>query len=90
MNVSSEDSTVGASSSTALKAEDAGGKAAWEATPEAREASLRERKAQMILAARKCVVIVCCYASLADEMLFYHVSSRRLMEQQEKEKAASS
>ncbi|KAI5117125.1 hypothetical protein M0805_007972 [Coniferiporia weirii] len=33
--------------------EDAGGKAAWEATPERREASLKERKAQMILAARK-------------------------------------
>jgi len=30
-----------------------GGKAAWEDTPEKREASLRERKAQMILAARQ-------------------------------------
>ncbi|KAJ8503018.1 hypothetical protein ONZ45_g11227 [Pleurotus djamor] len=30
-----------------------GGKAVWEDTPEKREASLRERKAQMILAARK-------------------------------------
>ncbi|KIL61630.1 hypothetical protein M378DRAFT_80723 [Amanita muscaria Koide BX008] len=30
-----------------------GGKAAWEASPEKREASLRERKAQMILAARQ-------------------------------------
>lgn len=35
--------------------EEAGGKAAWEATPEKREASLRERKAQMVLAARKYV-----------------------------------
>ncbi|EJD07921.1 uncharacterized protein FOMMEDRAFT_138029 [Fomitiporia mediterranea MF3/22] len=33
--------------------EQAGGKARWEETPEKREASLRERKAQMILAARK-------------------------------------
>jgi len=32
---------------------DPGGKAAWEATPERREASLRERKAMMVLAARK-------------------------------------
>lgn len=35
--------------------EAAGGKAAWEATPERREASLKERKAQMVLAARKYV-----------------------------------
>ncbi|OCB90708.1 hypothetical protein A7U60_g2070 [Sanghuangporus baumii] len=33
--------------------EQAGGKASWEATPERREASLKERKAQMVLAARK-------------------------------------
>ncbi|KAF9653563.1 hypothetical protein BDM02DRAFT_3134990 [Thelephora ganbajun] len=33
--------------------EHAGGKAIWEATPEARERSLQERKTQMILAARK-------------------------------------
>ena len=32
----------------------AGGKAAWEVTSEAREKSLQERKAQMILAARRC------------------------------------
>ncbi|KAL4080081.1 hypothetical protein V8B97DRAFT_1914194 [Scleroderma yunnanense] len=32
---------------------EAGGKAKWEDTPEKREASLRERKAQMILAARQ-------------------------------------
>ncbi|KAG6376741.1 hypothetical protein JVT61DRAFT_1759 [Boletus reticuloceps] len=32
---------------------DAGGKAKWEDTPEKREASLRERKAQMVLAARQ-------------------------------------
>ena len=34
---------------------DAGGKATWEGTAERREASLRERKAQMVLAARKWV-----------------------------------
>jgi len=33
--------------------EEAGGKATWEDSPEKREASLRERKAQMILAARQ-------------------------------------
>lgn len=32
-----------------------GGKAVWEDSAEKREASLRERKAQMILAARQCV-----------------------------------
>ncbi|KAA1477946.1 hypothetical protein DENSPDRAFT_787332 [Dentipellis sp. KUC8613] len=36
--------------------EDAGGRAVWEDTPEKREASLKERKAQMILAARQCVL----------------------------------
>lgn len=35
--------------------QDAGGCAVWEDTAEKREASLRERKAQMILAARQCV-----------------------------------
>jgi coupling of ubiquitin conjugation to ER degradation protein 1 len=34
---------------------DAGGRAVWEDTTEKREASLRERKAQMILAARQYV-----------------------------------
>ncbi|RDB26742.1 Coupling of ubiquitin conjugation to ER degradation protein 1 [Hypsizygus marmoreus] len=33
--------------------EEVGGKAAWEDSPEKREASLRERKAKMILAARQ-------------------------------------
>lgn len=56
MNVSGKDSAAGASSSSSiLRPEDAGGKAAWEATAAAREASLRERKAQMILAARRYV-----------------------------------
>jgi len=36
---------------TPTEPEHAGGKAIWEATPEAREKSLQERKAQMILAA---------------------------------------
>jgi|SRR6266850_1596624 len=35
--------------------QDAGGRAVWEETTEKREASLRERKAQMILAARQYV-----------------------------------
>ena len=36
-----------------IKEEELGGKAAWEDTPEKREASLKERKAKMILAARQ-------------------------------------
>ncbi|KIK96617.1 hypothetical protein PAXRUDRAFT_825762 [Paxillus rubicundulus Ve08.2h10] len=36
---------------------DVGGKATWEDTPEKREASLRERKAQMILAARQRMLV---------------------------------
>jgi len=36
-----------------------GGKAAWEDSPEKREASLKERKAQMILAARQFVFCLC-------------------------------
>lgn len=47
---------VAGSSKDVLNPEDAGGKAAWEATSSAREASLRERKAQMILAARRSVL----------------------------------
>ncbi|KAH9991946.1 hypothetical protein BJV74DRAFT_771863 [Russula compacta] len=35
--------------------QDVGGRAVWEDTAEKREVSLRERKAQMILAARQCV-----------------------------------
>jgi len=35
-----------------------GGKAVWEDSAEKREASLRERKAQMILAARQCVFFI--------------------------------
>jgi coupling of ubiquitin conjugation to ER degradation protein 1 len=38
---------------TPTEPENAGGRATWEATPEAREKSLQERKAQMILAARR-------------------------------------
>ncbi|KAI0797091.1 hypothetical protein C8Q75DRAFT_743387 [Abortiporus biennis] len=41
------------SSSAIVNPEEAGGKAVWEDTPEKREASLRERKAKMILAARE-------------------------------------
>ena len=37
----------------AISEEQVGGKATWEDTAEKREASLRERKAQMVLAARQ-------------------------------------
>ena len=40
-----------------VEEEKVGGKAAWEDSPEKREASLKERKAQMILAARQCVPV---------------------------------
>lgn len=36
-----------------MNEEDVGGKAVWEDTAEKREASLKERKAKMILAARE-------------------------------------
>lgn len=36
-----------------------GGKAVWEESAEKREASLKERKAKMILAARQYVTCVC-------------------------------
>ncbi|TFK23994.1 hypothetical protein FA15DRAFT_743117 [Coprinopsis marcescibilis] len=39
--------------------EEAGGKAQWEDSAEKREASLRERKAQMVLAARQYVLLLC-------------------------------
>lgn len=38
-----------------VEEEKVGGKATWEDSPDKREASLKERKAQMILAARQCV-----------------------------------
>ncbi|KAJ3481499.1 hypothetical protein NLI96_g7616 [Meripilus lineatus] len=44
---------TGASSSVSVTPEEAGGKAVWEDSAEKREASLRERKARMILAARE-------------------------------------
>jgi coupling of ubiquitin conjugation to ER degradation protein 1 len=40
-----------------ISEEEVGGKAAWEDTPEKREASLRERKAQMVLAARQRLLV---------------------------------
>lgn len=58
--------------------EQAGGKAAWEATPERREASLKERKAQMILAARKYVLPDSCHLCSYPQFS----SCRRLLEQQ--------
>jgi hypothetical protein len=42
-----------------IKEEQLGGKAVWEDSAEKREASLRERKAQMILAARQYVFFSC-------------------------------
>ena len=46
--------------------EAAAGKPVWESTPEKREASLRERKAQMILVARRCVFFsVSCFSVLS-------------------------
>ncbi|KAI0746337.1 hypothetical protein C8Q80DRAFT_1105147 [Daedaleopsis nitida] len=45
--------TSATATATGAAPEVAGGKAAWEDTAEKREASLRERKAQMILAARQ-------------------------------------
>ncbi|KAF9004617.1 hypothetical protein BDQ17DRAFT_1240840 [Cyathus striatus] len=58
--------------------EEIGGKATWEDTPEKREASLRERKAKMILAARQCVSLT----PIRDETL---TCNRRMLEQQQKE-----
>ena len=46
-----------------LSEQEADGRAAWEDTAEKREASLRERKAQMILAARQCVQYHILYAA---------------------------
>ncbi len=43
--------------SVGAEPEEAGGKAVWEDSAEKREASLRERKAQMILAARQYVPV---------------------------------
>ncbi|KAI0067122.1 hypothetical protein BV25DRAFT_1905488 [Artomyces pyxidatus] len=42
-----------ADSKTVVEPEDVGGRAVWEDTAEKREASLRERKAKMVLAARQ-------------------------------------
>lgn len=58
---------------------DAGGKAKWEDTAEKREASLRERKAQMILAARQYVTIFSSVAQIT-QMVYL----RRMIAQQQK------
>jgi hypothetical protein len=50
------ESRLSSGDSLPLLEQDAGGRAVWEDTAEKREASLRERKAQMILAARQCVL----------------------------------
>lgn len=57
--------------------EEAGGKAVWETSAEKREASLRERKAQMILAARQCVAFRLIRCSLSSSMVI-----RRLMKRE--------
>ena len=63
--------------------EKAAGKGTWEDSKEKREASLRERKAQMILAARKSVFCgFLCFAACTDLLL------RRMLAQQEKDKVA--
>jgi len=51
--VSSSCASLPSSSASPEPQTEIGGKAVWEDTPEKREASLRERKAQMILAARQ-------------------------------------
>lgn len=58
---------------------EAGGKAFWEPTAEAREKSLQERKAQMILAARKWVLLIF-YSRFVSEINM--ALSRRMLEQQ--------
>lgn len=77
-----------------LAPEMAGGKAKWEESAEKREASLRERKAQMILAARESVVFLFSLFLLLDvDMRFSDlrcVLCRRLLAQQRAEAQASS
>lgn len=51
-----EDRIAEASPSEPILEEEIGGKAVWEPTPEKREASLQERKAKMVLAARQCAL----------------------------------
>jgi coupling of ubiquitin conjugation to ER degradation protein 1 len=64
-----------------------GGKAAWEDSPEKREASLRERKAKMVLSARQCVFLLLCFCV---EVRFAHWDcwDRRLLEQQQQHQKA--
>lgn len=77
-----------------LAPEMAGGKAKWEESAEKREASLRERKAQMILAARESVVFfVCLFVLLDIDVSSFDlccVLCRRLLAQQRAEAQASS
>jgi coupling of ubiquitin conjugation to ER degradation protein 1 len=47
------ESRIAESNSRAVNLEQAAGKATWESSAQEREKSLQERKAQMILAARK-------------------------------------
>ncbi|KAG5642263.1 hypothetical protein DXG03_003340 [Asterophora parasitica] len=63
-----------------ISEEQIGGKAVWEDSAEKREASLRERKAQMILAARQCVSIDLTHAGSYSP----YALNRRMQAQQEK------
>ena len=63
-----------------------GGKAVWEDSSEKREASLRERKAQMILAAREYVLVL---SFLWDPELTWCAWCRRMLKQQAKSSSNS-
>ena len=62
-----------------------GGKAAWEDAPEKREASLRERKAKMVLAARQFVFLpFFLFFFFGCDQLLLIVFVRRLLAEQKK------
>lgn len=69
-----------------MEPEEAGGKAVWETTAEKREASLQQRKTEMILAARKCVTF--CFVRVYDHT--HAVSVRRMLAQQHQGAASAS
>ena len=81
-----------------ISKEQVGGKATWEDTAEKREASLREQKTQMVLAARQYVfsylllsllfLYISCFFSLAlilELEAYTMFSPRRLLAQQQQE-----
>jgi coupling of ubiquitin conjugation to ER degradation protein 1 len=63
-----------------------GGKAVWEQSAEKREASLRERKAKMILSARQCVFFFFPFRFFGLILMFCLFFGRRLLEQQKQQK----